>query len=128
MELLLHQVTIFVLMTMHAPLIMIQIIFILEKKGWINYLCFGIVITVLLINLPTMVENYQQLEIITKTTTIVDIITLILILSMMAIFIIDNTMIKRRDKDIKLLKNRTEELKGKHSTWDKKSNWEKHTV
>jgi uncharacterized protein YoxC len=51
-------------------------------------------------------------ETITKKMYIGDITVLILILSMIVVFIIGTIMIKKSDRNIKLLKNEIEELKG----------------
>lgn len=60
MDLLFHQITIFILMMIYVPLIMSHIMYMIKENRWSSRLCYGVISIGLIVNFPNIIENYQQ--------------------------------------------------------------------
>lgn len=60
MDYLFHQITAFILMMLYVPVTMAHTIFMIKEKGFLNRLCYVIVASSLIVNLPNVIKNYQQ--------------------------------------------------------------------
>lgn len=83
-----HQVTVFAIMGVYIPAIIIYIICMIKEKGWSNRLCYGFIVTGLTLNLPNVVKNYQQYlmghfsglpEVISKAQLVADTVVMIIV-------------------------------------------------
>lgn len=88
MDLLFHQIIVFIVMMVYVPVSMAYIIYISKEKGWLNRICCVVMSSCLIINLPNVIKNYQQYlmghfsgfpEVITKGQLIADTVVMIVL-------------------------------------------------
>ena len=86
MDLLFHQIAVFILMMIYVPVTMVHTIFMIKEKGWLNRICYVVIASSLIINLPNVIKNYQQYlmghfsglpEVITKSQLIADTVVMV---------------------------------------------------
>ena len=96
MELLFHQIIVFMLTAIYFPLIMGEIVVIITDKDLFNRIGYGVVLALLIITFPKVIKNYQQYlmghfsglpELITRSQTISNTITVVMILLIMCFLI-----------------------------------------
>ena len=105
MDYLFHQITVFILMMIYVPVAITHTIFMIKEKGWLNRICYVIMSSCLIINLPNIVKNYQQYlmghfsglpEVITKGQLIADTVVMIVL----TLVIISHIYVKMRTRSI----------------------------